>query len=197
MMLIISLLGFIVATKLHLFVRIASTVSVTILFMGAVIGTAIHNVTLFSSINDFMIAWKRAMPTSMLEWLFGSGLNASGGGLIVNNSGIGLSVDGGWVLILKMMGIVGFIVIICFILVLVVYFYRLTLYSTLPTDYKKLQILGFTAGTAAFGLLAGSAHEVVIMRPVVDILFYTLAASMTGVYSYISNKDLSLAQGKI
>jgi hypothetical protein len=164
------------------FVRTVLLSVVTLMLVGVVLGTVFADATLASAAQDDSEAWWDAMPTDLSTCVFGAGLNAAGGGLIPAKGRSDIPVDGGWPLLLSMVGAVGLAAIAAFLLALATAFFRLAFVSVPMTITKTDLVLGITAGAAAGGLLLASAHTAVMMRPAVDVAFFALAAVMISTY---------------
>lgn len=150
---------------------------VIVLAINVVFGTAFNDSILVNEIKRNTFVIENAMPKTTIQLVFGGGLNAASGGLIGRNTAAAVAVDGGWVLVLAMMGCVGAALIGALLFVIA----GKIRYLTFNVAHRRETSLGIAAGAAAAGLLFGSVHMAVIMRPAIDVIFYTLTATTVSI----------------
>jgi hypothetical protein len=161
--------------------RAAYACIVTILVVGVVVGRSFDQVTLIEKMRVAPAIWRRALPDSIADWLVGGGLDAAGGNLLREGTS-SVIIDSGWVQVWSMTGLAGLGSMVLFLLIFAGAYHRVAS-SRLFDRKRKEQTVGATAGAAGLALLVASAHNAVIFRPVVDIVFYALVAITLSTYS--------------
>jgi len=189
LLLTISFFIIFLATNTRTFVKLLLLPILAVSVFEIIIGDSFADISIYDSMKNTTFIYARAMPNTLTEIIFGTGLNAASGGLLGRDTGGALPIDGGWALLFAMVGCIGFFPLIIFLLMAAVRLKNLMSYEI----QTKETTLGVFAGATAAGLLLGSVHMAVIMRPAIDIVFYVLTASMISI-SY-HNVPAPLADG--
>ena len=188
-LIMVSLMALLLSATTYKTAKVLMLSAVGVLTVGVVFGTSFSNATLLTVISRDAIQWIQAIPTDF-GMIVGNGLTASGGNLVGGQQAT-IFIDDGWPGIWRMLGLPGALSILTFCWLLVYNYYRLAKTRTIN---PKCYATGIIAGIAALGLLFGSAHTAIIIRPVTCMVFYTLAAIMFSIYASSRNTTPSLAR---